>query len=298
MKQRIVFVTFMSLSLQSLQALTAVAETGSYAGAARQLGLTPPGVSQHVHGMEKCYSVTLFTRDSGKLVPTPLCEQICDASERMLVEKTAVERMLSRNGSLKNGCLSVGLGNGRSGMSLVSAFSKRYPNVSLNVTTGSFQTIMRAVLNHSVDVGVLPETPKDSRFRRVELLAAQVVAIAHPESQIARYQTLTAADLMKERLIFRAEGSSTQKVVNRFFLDQGMTPTACLTLDQRDGVYEAVANGLGVGFVWRIGSRGNDDVVPIFLAGARTTSTNVVFAPVDRRLQTLDAFFRLAGGVS
>ena len=287
----------MSLSLQSLQALAAVAETGSYAGAARQLGLTPPGVSQHVHSMEKSYSVTLFSRDKGKLVPTPLCEQICDAAERMLVEKTSVERMLSHNGSLKNGCLSVGLGNGRSGMSLVSTFSKQYPSVSLNVTTGSFQTIMRAVLNHSVDVGILPEIPKDNRFRRVELLAAQVVAIAHPESQLARHQSLTAADLMKERLIFRADGSSTQKVVNRFFLDQGLSPTATLTLDQRDGVYEAVANGLGVGFVWRIGSRRDEDVVLISLNGARTTSTNVVFAPVGRKLQTLDALFSLADGV-
>lgn len=234
----------------------------------------------------------------GKLVPTPLCEQICDASERILVEKESVERMLSHNGSLKNGRLSVGLGNGRSGMSLVSTFSKQYPSVSLNVTTGSFQTIMRGVLNHSIDVGILPEIPKDNRFRRVELLAAQVVAIAHPESQVARHQSLTAADLMKERLIFRADGSSTQKVVNRFFLDQGLSPTAALTLDQRDGVYEAVANGLGVGFVWRIGSRRDEDVVPISLNGARTTSTNVVFAPVGRELQTLDAFFSLADGVS
>ncbi|KIC50146.1 LysR substrate-binding domain-containing protein [Tateyamaria sp. ANG-S1] len=88
----------------------------------------------------------------------------------------------------------------------------------------------------------------------------------------------------------------TQKVVNRFFLDQGLSPTAALTLDQRDGVYEAVANGLGVGFVWRIGARRDEDVVPISLNGARTTSTNVVFAPVGRKLQTLDAFFSLANG--
>ncbi len=286
----------MSLSMQALQSLCAVAETGSYAAAARQLGLTAPGVSQHVRGMEKSYSVTLFTRDEGKLLPTPLCEQVCNAAERMLAQKTTVERMLSHNGSLENGRLSVGLGNGRSGMSLVSTFSKHYPNVSLNVTTGSFQTIMRAVLNHSVDVGILPEIPKDNRFRRAELLAAEVVAIAHPESQAARHSSMTAAALMKERLIFRAEGSSTQKVVNRFFFEQGFAPIAGLTLDTRDGVYEVVANGMGVGFVWRIGSRGNDDVVPISLIGARTTSMNVVFAPAERKLETLDAFFSLAEG--
>ena len=288
----------MSLSMQSLQALCSVAETGSYAAAARQLGLTSPGVSQHIRSVEKRYSVTLFIRSQGQLVPTPLCEKVCEAAERMLLEKTAVERMLTHNGSLKNGWLTVGLGNGRSGMSLVSTFSKHYPDVSIKVTTGASQDIMRAVLNHSVDVAILPEIPKDKRFRRSELMAAEVVAIALPESPLAQLQTVTAADLVNERLIFRAEGSSTQKVVDRFFFSQGLAPTPRLTLDTRDAVYEAVANGMGIGFVWRIGFSRNDNVVPIFLTGARTTSTHVVFALVERELQTLDAFFSLASSAT
>lgn len=58
-----------------------------------------------------------------------------------------------------------------------------------------------------------------------------------------------AQDLMTERLIFRSEGSSTQKVVDRYFRGNDVTPAAYLMLNTRDGVYEAVANGMGVGFV-------------------------------------------------
>ncbi len=146
----------MSLSLPALQALRSVAETGSFAAAARQLGLTAPGISQHVRGLEKAYSVSLFTRAGGQLVPTLLCEKVCDAAERVLHEKAAVERVLRHHGSLKHGELSVGLGNAMPGMALVAAFNKRYPDVPLKVTTGSFQKIMRSVLDHSVYV-VRPE---------------------------------------------------------------------------------------------------------------------------------------------
>ncbi len=130
------------------------------------------------------------------------------------------------------------------------------------------------------------------------LLRNEVIAIAHPESAAAQHETISAQALMNERLIFRTEGSSTQKMVDRYFRDHGLSPNAYLTLDARDGVYEAVANGMGIGFVWKTSSGRKDDVSPISLSGGTTTSAEVVFSPADRNLQTLDAFFDLANQVS
>lgn len=284
----------MTLSIPALQALRSVAETGSFAAAARQLGLTAPGVSQHVHGLEKTYEVQLFTRSNGELLATPLCERVCNSADRMLLEQKSLERMLRNHGSLKNGELSIGLGNAMPGMALVAAFKKNFPYVSLNVTTGSFQKIMRAVLDQSVDVGILPNVMKDNRFRRKVLLVNHVVAIAHPQNPLAWRSKATAKELMDERLIFRADGSSTQKVVDRYFRDHGLIPSAYLTLDTRDGVYEAVANGMGVGFVWKTSTGRGDDVAQVTLIGGSKTSEEVVFAPTERNMQTLDAFFNLA----
>ena len=284
----------MTLSIPALQALCSVAETGSFAAAARQLGLTAPGVSQHVHSLEKTYEVQLFTRSNGELLATPLCERVCDSADRMLLEQKSLERMLRNHGSLKNGELSIGLGNAMPGMALVAAFKKNFPYVSLNVTTGSFQKIMRAVLDQSVDVGILPNVMKDNRFRRKVLLVNHVVAIAHPQNPLAWRSKATAKELMDERLIFRADGSSTQKVVDRYFRDHGLIPSAYLTLDTRDGVYEAVANGMGVGFVWKTSTGRGDDVAQVTLIGGSKTSEEVVFAPTERNMQTLDAFFNLA----
>ena len=58
----------MSLSLRKLEALSAVAEAGSFAGAARLMQLTQPGVSQLIRALEDEYGVVLFTRDKGRLL--------------------------------------------------------------------------------------------------------------------------------------------------------------------------------------------------------------------------------------
>lgn len=284
----------MSLSLTALQALRSVAETGSFSAAARKLGLTQPGVSHHVRGLEKDYSVHLFTRSNGKLVATPFCERICDAADRLLDEHVALERMLQNHGTLGRGELSVGMGNAMPGMSLVAAFNRSYPETNLKVITGSFQKIMRAVLDHSVDVGILPDIPKDLRFRRQVLLSNRVVVIVPVDHSLSGQKQATGAQLIPHRLIFRSAGSSTQKVVDRYFRSHGLEPKPFLTLDTRDGVFEAVANGMGVGFVWKTSSSRAEDVCQIDLAGGLTTSEEVVFAHVDRNTQTLEAFFSIA----
>lgn len=285
----------MSLSLTALQALRSVAETGSFSAAARQLGLTQPGISHHVRGLEKDYAVQFFTRSNGRLVATPFCERICDAAERLLQEHVALERMLRNHGTLGRGELSVGMGNAMPGMSLVAAFNRSYPETRLKVISGSFQKIIRAVLDHSVDVGILPDIPKDARFRRHVLLSNRVVAIVPTDHPLATQPRATAVQLMPHRLIFRSAGSSTQKVVDRYFRSHGLEPKPFLTLDTRDGVFEAVANGMGIGFVWKTSTSRAEDVAQIDLAGGVTTSEEVVFAPVDRHTQTLDAFFSIAG---
>lgn len=287
----------MSLSVRTLEALRSVADSGSFAAAARQIGVTQPGVSQQVRKLEEEYGVVLFVREAGRLRPTPLCERLCDAAERVISEFQTAEQMLRRHGALSKGELSVGLGNAMPGMSVIAAFNKAYPQVALQVTTGSHEKIMRQVINHTVDVGILPEVPKDSRFRRRELLKNNVVAIVTPSHPLASAGSVTCEELLRQRLIFRTAGSSTQKVLDRYFRRHDVSPVPFLTLDNRDGVYEAVVNGMGVGFVWRTGTGRNEDVKQLQLLGADTSSAEVVFAPAERKMETLQALFGLIDGI-
>ena len=61
----------MSLRFRQLQAFHAIIETGTVTGAAEQLGISQPGVSNLIHQLERQTRVPLFKRDKGRLVATP-----------------------------------------------------------------------------------------------------------------------------------------------------------------------------------------------------------------------------------
>lgn len=284
----------MSVTLARIRAVNAVAHTGSLAAAARHLGISQPAVSQHVRELEAEYSVRLFLRRNGVLHPTPLCAQLCDIAERLAEGEREAQRILTRHMTLLDGRISIGLGNSMPGMAVIAAFRQRHPSVSIAVETGSHEKIVKAVLAREVDVGVLPDVPADGRFRGELLVRQDVVAVVHVEHPLAEAGILTCERLMREPLIFRSRGSSTQRVVDRAFRSVGLEPQPLLMLDTRDAAYEAVANNLGVGFMWRHGTGRTDAVRRIPVKEMSRRYDEVAFTLADETTVVVDAFLSTA----
>ena len=55
-----------SLSSRALQIFVAIVDAGSFAGAARRLGIAQPSISAHVKGLERETGARLFDRTSGR----------------------------------------------------------------------------------------------------------------------------------------------------------------------------------------------------------------------------------------
>ncbi|MDO6732060.1 LysR family transcriptional regulator [Marinovum sp. 2_MG-2023] len=287
----------MTLSSTRLAAIRAVAETGSYSAAARALGVTQPNVSGQVRALEADFAVRLFLREAGQLLPTALCLKICDLAERAAEAQGEAERLLRSRSSLREGRIAIGLGNAMPGMAVIAAFHRAYPGVTLDVETGSHQKIARAVRTHECEIGVLPDVPNDPRFRREHLTRSEVIAIAPAAHPLAQKSMVTAADLAQEPLIFRSSGSSTQRAVEKMFAQARLTPQPFLTLDARDGLYEAVVNGLGIGFMWRASTSRTDGVARLPIVEMQGIATHeTVFSLKDNQNPIIEAFFATAMG--
>ncbi|SEL29528.1 LysR family transcriptional regulator [Pacificibacter marinus] len=285
----------MTISPSRLDSVRAVAEAGSYASAARHMGVTQPNVSGQVRALEKQFGVRLFIRESGRLQPTSLCLKLCDLAERAAEAQNEAERLLLSRSSLREGKITIGLGNAMPGMALVSAFHRAYPSVTLEVETGSHQKIIRALMSHECDIGILPDVPKDPRFRREHLAPCEVIAIAPIDHPMAQAKEVSAAELAREPLIFRTSGSSTQRALERMFSRTQLTPQPFLTLDARDGLYEAVVNGLGIGFLWRASTSRTDGVARLPITEMRGLTTHeTVFNLKENENPIIEAFFGIA----
>ncbi|TDK48971.1 LysR family transcriptional regulator [Antarcticimicrobium luteum] len=287
--------TVPGLSLSRLRALTAVAEEGSYSAAARRIGVSHSAVAQQVRDLERAHAIHLFDRVRGVLRPTPACLELCDIGNRMQEAERDAVRVLARRGPTGQHRLRVGLGNSMPGIALVGRVLAQHPTLTVTVGSGSHQEIMAAVSRREVDVAVLPDLPADTRFRRAPVLSQEVVAIVSPGNPMADRGEVTLEDLAASPLVYRSPGSSTQKVVDRAFRQAGYDPQPRLTADTRDAVYEAVALGIGVGFMWRFGTYRADTVRRIRVPEFRSTVDEVVFALADEKNALVDLFFNVAG---
>ncbi|WBU53623.1 LysR substrate-binding domain-containing protein [Paracoccus sp. SCSIO 75233] len=280
-----------------MESVRAVAESGSYAAAARRLRVTQPNISALVRGIEAEFEVRLFRRENGRLVPTELCLKLCDSAERIAEAQADARRLLVSRASLREGEIVIGLGNAMPGMAVIAKFHRSFPHVKLQVETGSHQKITRGVLSHDYDIGVLPDAPRDSRFRVRHLSETRVLAIAPKDHPLAAADEISAKTLCREPLIFRAPGSSTQRAVDHMFARAGLTPKPFLTLDARDGLYEAVVNGLGIGFIWADSTTRVDGVVRLAITEMEGLATHdTAFCLAETKGQVIDAFFSCCYG--
>ena len=211
----------MSLTSSRIRAVNAVFDAGSFSQAARRLGMSQPAVTQQIRSLEDRFGVTLFERRGGKLMPTALCREFVAVTSQLHGLEAQALAVLRQNDALNGGELRVGLGNAMPGMALISAFHRLYPNIQIAVEMGNWASIIDAVVDQRVDVGVLPDVPGDNRFHREIYLRQGVVAIVHPNHPLARLKKLSCIDLARHRLVFRTKQSSTQRVVERAFRAAG-----------------------------------------------------------------------------
>ena len=248
----------MHLTRARMRALNAVVEEGGFSAAARALGISQPAVTQAVRDLERDAGVSLFERRGREIRPTALCAELHRMTAAMQRTETEAERLLERHAKLEVGEFRVGLGNSMPGMAMIRDFRRAAPGVKVSVELGPWSQIVEAVAEERVDVGVLPNVPDDPRFERRTALVQDVVAIVAPDHPLAGLTQASCAQLAAEPLIFRTASSATQRVVDAGFRAAGLRPRPSMVLDTRDGVYEAAANGLGVGFIWELGTGRRD----------------------------------------
>ena len=266
-----------ALTLARLRALNGVVETGSFSAAARRMNISQATISQQLRDLERALQAELFKRVANDMVPTKLCQDIYKTSREIEDAGERIAKILSQHSTLEQGELRVGLGNPLPGMALIAAFQAQFPNVNVHIEMGSWGKIVQAVTEGRVDVAVLPEVPDQPRFKRRKIQSQSVVVIVHPDHPLAAQAEVGCHDLVQERLIMRTSGSSTQRVVDEAFKNAGLSPRTSIVLDTRDGVLDAVAHRLGVGFMWSKGARRLDGFVQIPCREMRQERTDYVF---------------------
>jgi DNA-binding transcriptional LysR family regulator len=268
--------------------VNAVFEAGNFSAAARRLGVSQPSVAQLVRELESEFDVRLFDRHGHSLVATPLCRQLYAATNRIQAMEADAVAILEQREELAGGELRVGLGNSMPGMALISSFKGLYPKIQIALKSVTGPTSCRCDRS----------ARRCRRTSRCRKIAVSIRGLPQPAgrrdlpSRASRKQgQVSIAELMEYPLVFRTGNSSTQRVVDRLSVQQDCGPSP-RSWSIRGRHAEAVANQLGIGFIWEHGSSRIDRIAKVVVTEMDVELPEYIFSLIGAKGKLVELFFR------
>lgn len=246
----------MGLSLSQLRIFHASAREGSFTGAAAQLRMSQPTVSEAVRRVEQSYGTPLFVRGARRLILTPAGEELLPLAEQTLASADAADRALKAVTGLRGGVASFGLLRNAKHYAmadLLTSFHARYPEVRLRVVGVNSADVADLVRSGELEAGLVV-LPVDTEGLSVTPLMRDEVVYVTGSGERAdgavTIEDVAAADL----ILYDAQAGwrdPTRRQLAERALVKGLTLSARIEVEQVDTALDLVATGAGETFVSR-----------------------------------------------
>jgi molybdate transport repressor ModE-like protein len=239
------------LTPDSLSLLQAVEQAGSFAAAARELGLVPSAVTYRIRQIEDALDVLLFDRSSRQARLTDAGQELLREGARLLQEIDAVANRVQRVATGWESQLTIAVDTVISCttvMELSQAFCEVAPNTRLRLRDESLSGTLEALTSGQADLAIgialEPGTTMDVHSKRLgELAFVYAVAPHHPLANVEG--AIKDEVLQKHRAIAVADSVQRGAPVTLGLL----AGQDVLTVGSMRAKLDAQLRGLGGGFL-------------------------------------------------
>jgi DNA-binding transcriptional LysR family regulator len=142
------------LNLNSLVVFSGVYQTGSMTLASKDLGMTQPGVTQHIRNLENILNVELFHRMGKKLMPTKEAEILFEGLNQSLINIEGLLTGITNKERQFTGTVRIGVpiefGNSYV-LPNLSKIRNKYPQVNFHITYGLPLELSSFLLEGKID---------------------------------------------------------------------------------------------------------------------------------------------------
>jgi DNA-binding transcriptional LysR family regulator len=290
------------MQLPDLAAFLAVATDRSFSAAARRLHRTQPAISQAVRRIEDELGERLFDRSSRDGTLTEAGRLLQDYAQRLLGLASEAETAVRELQQVRRGRVIIGANEAavHSLLPHIEKFTAAHPNVVLEVRRIPSRQIANAVLDRSLDFGILTFQPADRGVQTLSLGIDDVVLLTAPKHPLAARRRVTLPEVGRQVVIAHNDPSPTRDRVLRAYERRHASINIQISLPSLDGIKRAVEMGLGVALLPRRCAlaeiaRGNLVAVRVPELGAPRT-IRLVFRRTGERSHAAEAFLGIIKG--
>lgn len=240
------------MSIRQFEALRAVGDHGSFAAAARALGLVPSALSMQIAGLEAALGVTLFDRSRRPPRLTPAGETALAHARAIVGEYDALRETLGQGREtgpvFRVGVIPTALTD-LLPPALV-ALRARHGQLAVSVQSELSGALMRMVAQGEID-GALMHRPEvlPEGFVWREMVRQMLVVVAPPDSAGSH-----AAALLRSQPYIRFNRSAwVAPMIERRLSEMGLTPVTAAEIQSIEAIHLLVRLGFGVSILPAVG---------------------------------------------
>ncbi|MEP9416057.1 LysR substrate-binding domain-containing protein [Gordonia sp. VNQ95] len=237
------------MEIRQLQALIAVADTGSVTAAAKVLHIVQPAVTKQIQTLESELGVELFSRSRAGMTINPNGQQVLDRARRVLRElDRARDDVRSGDSSELRGQVTIGLLPSTALLlapRLVAAAADRYPGIRLRISVGYAGHLATWLDAGDVDVALLFEQPSTAMFRIDPILREELWAVAPSSAHLRSDDPIALKDVLSQPLILPAPPHGLRSIIETVAAETGLTITIPVETNDSAIQRRLVADGYG-----------------------------------------------------
>ncbi len=241
------------MQLPDLAAFLAVATDRSFSAAARRLNRTQPAISQAVRRIEDELGERLFDRSSRDGTLTEAGRLLHDYAQRLLTLAGEAQTAVQELQQMRRGRVIVGANEAavHSLLPHIERFAAQHPQVAVEVRRVPSRQIAEAVLDRSLDFGIITFHPAARGVQTIPLGTDDIVLLTSPGHPLATKRRVTIEEVGRQVVIAHNDPSPTRDRVLRAYERRQTTINIRLSLPSLDGIKRAVEMGIGVALLPR-----------------------------------------------
>lgn len=220
----------------------------SFTKASQVLFISQPAISKHIRQLEEEYKASLFSRKGNAISLTEEGRILYDSLQKAKALEKNLEFELNtyRTPAEIKGELRLGASTTVAlyiAPPVLSKFRKKFPATKLSLFNRNSESVLKALLDNEIDLGIVEGKNKISQVRSQHFLTDEVVPVCSAQSPLTHHRKLTISDIPNIPIALRERGSGTLTVLKQAFSAKGIK-MGDLKISIRLGGTEALKNFL------------------------------------------------------
>ena len=234
---------------RQLRAFAALARTGSFTLAAKELFLSQSAVSHSMKALESDVGCRLFDRLGKKVLLTHGGEQLLQHADKILGEMSDARESIKQMGKWGRSRLRIGASTTGCTYLLPSVlreFRESFPQCMIAIEPGDTPELLELLANNRIDLAIGMRPHREEQFEFKELFSDELRFLVGAQHPWARAGQVTRTEIPRQNYILYNKKSYTFRQVEDYFLEEDMVLNTCIELGSMEAIKEMVKLELGI----------------------------------------------------